>query len=97
MIARVEYIRIWLDEHRRVHHDGRRESTCIVCKLVDDVHDLTSTSSVEPLRPRIVLNRTYWNPRFGNNGQQDESEAWTSLLNTLDQVDDERLQALALC
>jgi len=68
----------------------------MVCKLIDDVHDLTSTSSVVPLRPRIVLSRACWNPSFGNAGQQDVSEAWTSLLNTLDMVDIKRLEALAV-
>ena len=79
VLARVECIRIWLSEHKRVHHDGSSEPTCMVCKLIDDVHDLTSTGSMVPLRPRIVLSRACWNPRFRNAGQQDASEAWTSL------------------
>ena len=79
-----------------MHHDDRSEPTCMVCKLVDDVHDITSTGNLVPLRPRIVLNRGCWNPRFRNPAQQDASEAWNSLLATLVLVDIERLEASGL-
>ena len=51
---------------------------------------------MQPLRPRIVLSRASWNPAFANAGQQDASEAWISLLNTLDTVDVRRLEELEL-
>ena len=96
VLARVECFRVWLSEHKSVHHDGQSEPTCMVCKLVDDINDITSTCSDTPLRPRIVLSRACWNPRFRNACQQDASEVWRSLLNTLDLVDVHRLEDLQL-
>ena len=96
VLARVECIRIWLSQHQGVHHDGGSEPTCIVCKLIDDINDLTATGNMQPLRPRIVLSRASWNPAFANVSQQDASEGWMSLLNALDTVDVRRLEALEL-
>ena len=68
----------------------------MLCKLHEDLQDLTREEKMPPLRPRIALYRAQWYAQFANAAQHNAAEAWQTILERLNVVDVDRLHAFPM-
>ena len=95
VFARISPLQLWMAEHSQNSDPTTHVSSeCPLCLLSTDLKALNSASTNSVLIPDILQRRTLWNADFNNCDQQDAHEAFCTLLQAGDKVDETSLRSL---